>query len=306
MTHSLMLLSSGIVMMLWRPCRSREGRAPRLAVALLLTSAAAVWLGSLGVIVGLVSGQFLAFTPAACGIVWRQLLSGQVSWWQVVLGAAWLVALLGRGGWSLAADVRCNRQLLRTLRSAGTKVCHPVHGEMVVVPGLSTPAITLGLLRPVVFVDARFWVNATPVQCDVVLAHERGHVRGHHGFIDAVARLLTAGIAPLPGAPDAYICLRRHLEALADDGAVRRHDRQTVGLVLGRIALASYPAAGLGAAGGSVWRVRRLVIDSSLRWRDRLLLWSMLLSVVTGLALATAEAAHALGRVTDPSYCFLR
>ncbi|MGH8886388.1 MAG: hypothetical protein ACRDYX_14670 [Egibacteraceae bacterium] len=301
-----MLLVSGVVMMLWRPCHSREGRAPRLAVALLLTSAAAVWLGSFGVMVGLLSGQSSAFTSAACGVVWRQLLSSHISWWQVAIGTAWVVALPTRGVWSLASNIRRNGQLLRSLRPVETVVNDPVHGEVLVVPGLSTPAVTLGLLRPVVVVDERFWAGAPPLQRDVVLAHEQGHVRGRHGLVDAIMRLLTAGIAPLPAAAETYACLRRHLEALADDAAVRCHDRQTVGVALGRIALAACPAAGLGAAGASVWRVQRLVTASRMQWHDRLLLWSMLLGVAVGLVLATAEVAHALGPVTNASYCVLR
>jgi len=304
--HSLMLLATGIAMVWWRPCRSRGGKAPRLAVALLLTSLSAIWLGSLGVLVGLLSRQFLVFTPAACGVVWRQLVAGQVSPWQLALVAVWLAAIPGRATWALVADLRRNRRLLQGLVAAGRILDHPDntrHGHILAVPGLSTPALTLGLLRPIVVVDEGFWTHATPVQRDIVLAHERGHICGRHALIDAAGRFLAAGIAPLPKVSQADACLRRHLEALADDFAARRHDRKTVGIALGRIALAAYPAVGLGVAGASLWRVERLVTNSPLRRRDHVLLWAMLSSVAIGLAMSVAEAAHALGPVIDPAYC---
>lgn len=305
MIHSLMLLASGIVMLLWRPCRSREGRAPRLAVALLLASTAAVWLGSFGVLVGVLSGRLIA-TPAACGILWQQLLAGELSWWHAGLATAWLLALPGRGLWAVMADIRRTRRLLRGLVPAGTILTDRCCGKILVVPSLSTPAVTVGLLRPVIAVDEGWWASATNVERDVVLAHERGHIRGGHGFLDAAARFLVAGIAPLPGAAEAYACLRRHLEALADDAAARRHGQRTVGVALGRIALAAYPTVGLGSSGASEWRVRRLVTVSQLGWRDRALLWSMLASVAVGLVLTMAEAAHALGPVINASYCVVR
>ncbi len=304
-----MLLATGIAMVWWRPCRSRAGKAPRLAVALLLASFSAVWLGSLGVLAGLVSRQFLAFTPAACGVLWRQLVTGQVSPWQLALVAAWIVAIPGRATCGLVADLCRNRRLRQVLIAAGRPLDQPGPlrpGRIVVVPGLSTPALTVGLLRPVVVVDEGWWTSATPAQRDIVLAHEHGHVCGRHALVDTAGRFLVAGIAPLPKAGEAYACLRRHLEALADDFAARRHDRQVVGVTLGKIALAAYPAAGLGVAGASLWRVERLVTVSPLRRRDHALLWAMLASVATGLIMAIAEAAHALGPVINPTHCPLR
>jgi Zn-dependent protease with chaperone function len=137
-----------------------------------------------------------------------------------------------------------------------------------------------------------------------VLAHEQAHRRGGHGLVNLLARFLTAGLAPLPAAGLVAECLRRHLEALADDAAARRHGRETVGVALGRIALAAYPAAGLGASGASLWRVRRLIAPTPAPcWPDRLLLVTSAATLAAGLVAAAADAAAALGPVANASFC---
>jgi hypothetical protein len=39
-------------------------------------------------------------------------------------------------------------------------------------PGLGTTAVTVGVLRPIIAVDAAFWTAATPLERAVVLVHE--------------------------------------------------------------------------------------------------------------------------------------
>lgn len=303
MTSALLLLVAGLAMILWRPCRWVQGRAPRSAVALLLAASAAVWVGSLGLVVGVVSGEF-AGTLAACSVLWRQFLSGQLAWWETALVVGWILALPGRGVWSLLAGGLRSRQLLRRLKAAGaTPSAHGAgRGGPVVVPGLSTMAITLGVLRPVILVDAGFWRTATPLQRQVVLAHEDGHRRGRHVLVDGAARALTAGLTPLPAAGLAYDCVRRHLEAMADDAAARRHDRRTVGVELGRIALAAYPAAGLGASGAAVWRVERLLAPAN-SLRRAVLLVPATATLVIGLLIVLADTVQALGPAANPQFC---
>lgn len=303
MTSSVLLLVAGLAMMLWRPCRWIQGHAPRSAVALLLAAATAVWVGSLGLVVGVVSGEF-GGTLAACGVLWRQLLSGQLAWWETSLVAGWIVALPGRGLWSLLAGGLRTRQLLRRLKAAGARPSADGLGfpGPLVVPGLSTTAISLGVLRPVILVDAGFWRAATPLQRQVVLAHEDGHRRGRHVLVDGAARALTAALTPLPAAGWSYDCVRRHLEALADDAAARRHDRRTVGVELGRIALAAYPAAGLGASGAAVWRVERLLAPGNWLGRAALLVPATT-TLAIGLVIVLADTVQALGPVTNPQFC---
>jgi hypothetical protein len=302
---SLLLLAAGLAIVGCRPCRRGAARAPRSAIGLLLTATAAVWVGSLGVVVAVVSGE-LGSTVAACGVLWRQLLTGQLAWWHTGLVAAWIIALPGRGTWSLLAGGLRSRRLRRTLRTAAfaPSDAEPVPARTLVVPGLSTPAVSLGVLRPVILVDADFWSSATSLQRQVVLAHEDGHRRGRHVLVDGAGRALTSGLAPLPAASAVYDCVRRHLEALADDAAVRRHGRHSVGLEVGRIALAAVPTLGLGAAGSALWRVERLLTPPPRRpLATRLLLLVTSAVLAVGLTAVLGDTVVALGPVISPQFC---
>ncbi len=299
-----LLLAAGLALVVWRPCRRGQGHAPRSAIALLLAAAGAVWVGSLGAVVAVVSGEF-GSTLAACGVLWRQLAAGQLAWWETSLVGAWLLALPGRAMWSLVAGGLRSRRLLGKLQAAGATPSAQAAAapRTFLVPGLSTTAVTLGVLRPVVLVDAGFWRMATPVQRQVVLAHENGHRRGRHVLIDGTARALTAGLAPLPAARQAYDCVRRHLEALADDLAARLGDRRTVGVELGRIALAAYPTAGLGASGAALWRVERLLVPAQSPLLRAVSLGAATTPLVVGLLIVLANTVQALGPVANPQFC---
>ncbi|MDQ3451561.1 MAG: hypothetical protein M3493_02475 [Actinomycetota bacterium] len=296
--HAVMLLVSGAAMLAWRPCRDAEGRTPRAALAMLLGGAASVWAGSLGLVVGVVTGQ-LGDPVAACGVLWTHLVAGGLGWWRTAVLVAWLFALPGQAVFTVVPAIVTTRRVRSRLTRLGTGLAD--HPHMVAVPELGTTAVTVGLLRPLIAVDTAFWSQATPLQQAIVVAHEGAHRRYHHSLVELLARGLTA---PLPGTGAIYECVRRHLEALADDAAVRAHGRRPVGLALGRIALASYPAAGLGASGAAVWRVQRLVAPTPApAWRARLLLLGTTFSLAAGLVLVAAEAASALGPVADPSFC---
>ncbi len=99
---------------------------------------------------------------------------------------------------------------------------------------LGTPAVTVGSLRPVVAIDAAFWSGASAVERRVVLTHEHTHRRGAHGLLETAAVWLAA---PLPRAlaDDLVGCVRRHLEAIADDAAARACGRHPTGRALARL-----------------------------------------------------------------------
>ncbi len=305
MAHGAMLLLSGLVMVAWRPCRSREGRVPRVAVALLLLSAAAIWLGSFALAVAVASGSAVGGLEA-CGVVWRRLLAGELVWWRTVPLLVWALVFPLRGLRAMSVRLRQSRALAIKLVAAGEplEVTRWSGRRAVVVPNLSTPAVTLGLARPTILLDRTFWQEATPPQRDIVFAHEVAHARGRHGLIEALATLVTAPLAPVPAGREVYDCVRRHLEALADDAAARRHGRTAVGTTLGRVALAGYPPSGLGTSGSCVWRVGRLVTeDRKASWRDRGLLLAMVITMTAMLAVAGADTAAALGPVANPDFC---
>lgn len=310
MTHAVMLTAMGLAVLVWRPCRRLEGRAPRLAVAMLLLSAASVWLGSFGLIVAVIArtaGGAGGGLVAACGAVWQELLSGGLGVWQSVLLIAWVMALPVRGLWGVGRDVIAGRTLLRRVRPAATPlsaVGPPAGRPVLLIPGLGTPALSVGLLRPVVVVDAAFWADADAAERSVVMTHEIAHARGRHGIAEALTRLLTAGLAPLPFARSTYDCVRRHLEALADDAAVQDHDPRLVGITLGRVALGAAPSHGLGAAGSAAWRVQRLLAPSqATSWQARGVLGTSTAGMAIGLVLGAADTAAALSPLLAPSFC---
>ncbi|MBA2529864.1 MAG: hypothetical protein H0V19_07890 [Euzebyales bacterium] len=302
-----MLLLSGLVMVAWRPCRSLEGRAPRLAITLLLLSVAAIWAGSASMAVAVAAGTTVGGLEA-CGVVWRQLLAGDVVWWRTMPLLVWAAVFPLRGLRATSRRLNQSRLLARMLVAAGEPlgVGHASGARVVVVPNLSTPAVTLGLARRTVLLDRAFWHDATSMQRDIVLTHELAHARGRHGIIEALATLVTAPLAPVMAGGEVYDCVRRHLEALADDVAARRHGRTAVGTTLGRVALAGHPATGLGASGSSVWRVARLVtVPHAASWRDRGLLLAMVITMTVMLSAAAADTASALGPVANPDFCIV-
>ncbi len=297
MTHAVMLLASGIAMIVWRPCRSREARAPRLAVAMLLLSAASVWVATFWLAVVAAAGQ-VGDPLRACGLLWQQLLGGQVSWARSLPLLAWLTVFGGRAAVTVVAR-RWAAVPLRESLAGGTD-----KGVFAVVADLGTPAVTVGLLRPRVLVDAAFFARAKDAELRVVVDHELAHVRGRHAFVELAAAMLVAPLLPLRPARDVYDCVRRHLEALADDAAVRVYGRRLVGETLARIALAHAPTVGLGAAGDCVWRVRRLVTPArQASWRDLAVLVPLVAMMAVAVAVGVADAAWALGPVRYPDVC---
>ena len=219
-----MVTAMGAGVLVWRPCRDREARAPRAAVAMLLLASASVWAGSFAVVIHAIGGSpglggsFLA----ACGDVLRSLLTGGSGWWQSALLIGWVVLLPGRALWRTRTEILATRGLMARVRlsARGTSQGHrdPAGDPLrrgarppVVVPDLGTPALTLGVLRPTVAVDAGFWVQADTTDRSVVLAHGQGHQRGRHGLVGLATHFLTAGLAPLRCATETRDCVRRHL-----------------------------------------------------------------------------------------------
>lgn len=294
-----MLLFAGLVVAIWRPCRTLEGRAPRVAVALLLLSLTAVWVGAFALAIQVAVPVGDAWT--ACGMLWQQLLGGELEGWRTLPLAGWMIAFAARAS---AAVIRHHIRAWRLLRAVEPTATYLTGSKVLAVHGLSTPAVTVGIWRPRILVDDSFWRDASVLQRDVVIAHERTHVRGRHAIIESAATFLVAPFRPLSFAADLYECVRRHLEALADDGAVRVHGHAAVGRAVGDIALQAYPSMGLGATGACVWRVKRLLAPTHpSRNRDRALLAAMVAMMTLMLLLAAAETARALGPTTGADYC---
>ena len=169
--------------------------------------------GAAGLAHGLVEFCELALTDPPAGGDGRGLV--------VMVGV--LALLIGRAviaSVQTVADTRSARA--RLLRNAA-----PVVDGVTYAP-VGSVACTVGVLRPRIFVDRNLFPRLTEAEQRAVLAHERGHLRGH-GLVDLVARSLAAGLAPWPGAALAHREIRLHLEAMADDRAARTTSRRVVG-----------------------------------------------------------------------------
>lgn len=294
------LLVAGTGVLVWRPWRDLGGARPRLVIALILAAAAAVWAGSLGLLIVALSGEHAGLLRA-CEALWRKLAAGQLTWWQWGLAGVWVAAFPGRALGTVAASTRRTRGLRRRMRGIASPL---LNDPAVLVPGLATPAVTVGALRPHVLIDEAFWQRSSPHARSVVLAHEQAHRRGRHGIIELAAQALLCPLRPLAAARAGCESLRAHLEALADDVASRAHGRESVGRTLGQLALAEAPAVGLGVTGSSVWRVERLLVTSDREPVEVLgVLVPALALLVGGLALTTAEVAELV--LVAARYCLI-
>jgi hypothetical protein len=295
----LVLLVTGGVVLWSRPWREMGDQHPRVVVALVLAAAAGVWAGSLGVTLFALTGEHGSFVRA-CETLWRQLATGQLAWWQWSIATVWFLAFPTRAATNGALSLRQTWLLQRRLGAVATPV---IEGGVraFTVPSLGTPAITVGLLRPRILVDATFWQGSPRHARSVVLAHEDAHRAGRHSIAELVGKTL---LCPIPGARAASTSVRVHLEAIADDVAAHAHGREAVGRTLGLVALADLPAAGLGMAGASVWRVSRLLAADRSR-RGVFLGTAVAMLVVLGVGSGVTLYGVAETLFIAASYCLL-
>lgn len=296
------LVLAGTGVLAWRPWRDLGGARPRLVIAVIVSAAAAVWAGSLGLLVVALSGEHGGLV-LACEALWRKLAAGQLAWWQWGLAGLWVGAFPARAMAAVAASTRRARGLRRGLRGVASLLAE-ADPSAALVPGLATPALTVGVLRPQVLVGEAFWQHSSPHERAVVLAHEHAHRRARHGLVELTAQALLCPLRPLGVAGAACESLRAHLEALADDAAARTYGRQSVGRTLGHLALAEAPAVGLGVCGSNVWRVQRLLLADAREHGQALgVLLPALTLLVGGLAMTTAEVAELL--LVAARYCLI-
>lgn len=304
--HAAMTLAMGVAFLAWRPCRDRGAHAPRTAIAMLLLSMMMVWAGSLSLLVLTIAGTTTGLL-AACGTVLSSFLSGGLGWWQTGLLVVWVMVFPLRGCWALSREHLSARRLValaRTREEPLTTAQEPTGASLTLVVDLGYPAVTVGVLRPRIVIDATFWSDADPEPREVVLAHEVAHRRGRHGLIQLVGQVLAAGLTPLPSASLALDCIRLHLEAMADDAAARHHGARRVGVTVGRVALASAPHPGLGVAGDAVWRTRRLLAPARTNaWPDVAVLGACVVMMSASLAISATAAAAAVPPLLEPNFC---
>jgi hypothetical protein len=249
MTAAVLMLVAGLAGTYLLRGRSLAG-TPRLAIAAHLVALVLTWGGILSAVAQTVAPD--AGVVGACGVLLASLWDGSTTPGTLV-GLAVYALFPVRGALAVLRAARTVADTRRWLQAAGE--ARPGH---VAVSGLGTVAVTVGVFRPTVVVDRDRFSALTAAEQAVVLEHERGHIRGLHPLVDLLARGLSAGLQPWPGARVAQDQIRRHLEAAADDHAARRSSPRLVARAIAVAAAAPAPDT-LGAAGWHVWRVQRLL-----------------------------------------------
>lgn len=225
---------------------------PGRAVRLLVCSAAGLAAGSTAALALLVVPGATHLRPvAALGHLLTPLASGSPGAAVVIaLGAA---SLLAAGGALLLRDAHGWWRRLRQARvlAAGSRselvVLEEEHPDAYALPGRpGRIVITSGMLRAL-----------SAAECEVLLAHERAHLRGRHHLLVATVELAAHCH---PGLRAVREPLRYALERTADEYAAQAvGDRRLTARAIGRAALAartspagSRPGFALAATAGPV------------------------------------------------------
>lgn len=212
-----------------------------------------------------------------------------------VCGALLAAAIIGRAAGCVLTTMLRARRLRRR------------HGEALILLGTFDP--TLGAIvvpseqpalyclpgrghRVVITSAARAALDGE--QLAAALAHEQAHVRQRHDLVIAWATGLARAFPAIPLFRTAHGETARLVEMLADDQALRHHDRVALAEALLTLASPASPAVGLAAAAGGVSaRVYRLIAPRPpLTRRRRTLAVSALLLLAVAPVLPISDAPH--------------
>ncbi|GAA4629379.1 M56 family metallopeptidase [Actinoallomurus vinaceus] len=161
-----------------------------------------------------------------------------------------VIASLARAWWSKRAHLGALALVARPLPEKGIVVVEHAAPVAYCIPGRrSRIVLTTGTLD-----------RLDGAQLSAVLEHEKAHLRGRHDIVRNVAVALARAFPRIRLFRDARLEIARLIELIADDSAVRRHDRAVVAAALVSVAAGPVPAAALGAGSTALLtRVRRLL-----------------------------------------------
>jgi Zn-dependent protease with chaperone function len=283
-------------------------RAPLLAIAAYLTAAwsviAALGLAGLTLAVHATAlGGGLSHLIGACVLRIRALYATPGGATVAGLGLALAGAVLARAAVTAAAHLRAAGREARRHAETARLVGHPEPGLGATLVDHPQPAAYCVAGRhPTVILTTGAVRALDPGQLDVVLAHERAHLAGHHHRLRAMARIARQVVPFLPLMRDADVQVARLVELHADDAATRARDPGALAAALVVLATGASPAPALAAAANdAVQRIHRLLRPAEPvgRIRRQLLRAGVAALAVTPalLALTPAIVALALGRV---------
>ncbi|MEV0403086.1 M56 family metallopeptidase [Actinoallomurus sp. NPDC050550] len=197
-----------------------------------------------------------------------------------------VVASLARAWWSKRAHLGALALVARPVSEAGVVVVEHAVPVAYCIPGRhSRIVLTTGALD-----------RLDNAQLSAVLEHEKAHLRGRHDLARNIAVALARAFTRVRLFRDAGLEITRLIELIADDSAVRHHDRAVVAAALVSVAVGPVPAAALGAGGTALLgRVRRLLRPAQPLSRAARAINAMgialLLALPMGLALNPAVVA---------------
>lgn len=278
-------------------------RAPRLAIAVWLASAASVVLalGLAGVALAVPTvpvSAGLSQWLQACAMAIRAAYATPGGIILGVTGTAFALFVAARtavalsGSWARATWAR------RAHRRAVVLAGRPRHDIDALIVDCDTAAAYCvpGRHRQVVLTTAAL-AALSDAELAAVLAHERAHLRGRHHHLVGVAAGLARAFPGIPLFQAAKEQVAALVEMVADDVAAGAHHRATIATAVVALAGMHAPQAALGASGSAaLTRVRRLVAPAAPLHRAALL--AGVLAVVGIVALpvsvAAAPALHAM------------
>lgn len=256
----LPLLTPVVATLAARPLAERL--PPRLATWLLTVSA--VLLATAGsTALGLLMMTGLARIPLLAALAHlssRVVAADDPTAWPIAAtaGVLWVTA-------AAAAVWMAWRRARALLMAARQAACLPGTGPLVVLEDPSPEAFTLPGLPGRIVVSTGMLTALDPAERQVLLAHERAHLRGHHYLFIAAAQLAAAANPLLrPVATAVTYTVERWAD---EDAAAACGDRRLVATAIGKAALATSagsatrPVAALTRAGvlgvGGAWPGRR-------------------------------------------------
>lgn len=278
-------------------------RAPRLAIAVWLASAASVVLalGLAGVALAVPTvpvSAGLSKWLQACAMALRAayatpggiILGATGSAFAIFVAARTVIAL--SGSWARATWAR------RAHRRAVTLAGRPHHDLDALIVDCDTAAAYClpGRNHQVVLTTAAL-AALNETQLAAVLAHERAHLRGHHHHLVGVASGLARAFPGIPLFQAAKEQVAALVEMVADDVAAGTHHRATIAAAVVALAGMHAPQAALGASGSAaLTRVRRLVVPANPLHHAALLVGVVAVAGIVALpvSVAAAPALHAM------------
>ena len=174
-------------------------------------------------------------------------------WWSWAAAFATLAVFLRLTTVLLASTARTLRQRHqhRMLLDLVAVRSDELRGARVVAHDVPV-AYCLPGLRPRVVLSRGVLELLSDDEVAAVLAHERAHLTARHDLVILPFVALGATFPQLPAVRTARLQVALLVEMLADDRAVRRHDREVLARALYKVGTGAVPVGGLAAGGADV------------------------------------------------------